>query len=279
MRATGIAVLSLLLVGCGASAGPVLLSEGTPLEDPYDGPLYLRVSQPDHRDPLVRAGAAGRVIECSGDPYSGSTGSNWGVPEGLATPAEALEAFIRDQAASPIPVAGYHLERETQDRVLFTYQVSGDTKVAVIVAKNSDHRTSGEDGWSTETFAQCDPAELPDEVTDELDIDVWVNEQGERIPVTVISSSQGPEHCDWDSATFLHLRGDTFVKDPEGVLPSEHLNGTFVPDTSMPTDANDTGYRLDAQQLWVRADGSAAFVMTEQRVERWPAADEALGCM
>jgi hypothetical protein len=277
VKATGIALLSLLLVGCGALAGPVVLSEGTPVEDPYDGPLYLRVSQPDHRNFLVRAGAAGRVIQCSGDPYSGSTGSNWGVPEGLATSAKALEAFIRDQAGPPIPAAGYRLERETQDRVLFTYDVSGDTKVAVIVAKNSDG-TSGEDGWSMETFAQCDPAELPDAVTEELDIDVWVNEQGERVPVTVISSGQGPEHCDWDSATFLDLRGDTFVKDPEGVLPSEYVNGTFVPDTSLPADANDTGYRLDAQQLWVGADGSAAFIVTEEGVERWPAADEALGC-
>lgn len=270
-------MLSVLIGGCAVLGDPVVLNGGAPVEDPYDGPLHLRVSQPDHQNPLVRAGAAGRVIECSGDPYSGSTGSNWGVPQGLASPAEALQAFIRDEAGSQIPEAGYRLERERQDRVLFTYHVSGETKVAVIVVENSDG-TSGEDGWSMETFAQCDPAELPAAVTDDLDIDVWVNEQGKRVPVTVISSGQGPEHCDWDSATFLDLRGDTFVKDPKGVLPSEYLNGTFVPDTSLPADASDTGYHLDAQQLWVDADGSAAFIVTEQGVERWPAADEDLGC-
>ena len=94
----------------------------------------------------------------------------------------------------------------------------------------------------------------------------------------MILSGQGPEHCDWDSATFLALRGDTFVKDPEGVLPSEYLNGTFVADTSLPAFADDTGYHLDAEQLWVDADGSAAFIVTPQGVERWPAADEDLGC-
>ncbi len=287
MRAAGVTVLMFLTVGCGSEVigegapvvisegAPVVISEGAPVDDPYEGPLYVRVSEPDHRDPLVSSGAAGMALECSGDPYSGSTGRNWGVTGGHATAAEALEAFVGDEGAS-LPLRGYRPERETHDRVLFSYDVGDDTRVAVIVADNITG-TSGESGWSMETFAQCDPAEFPPAVTDELGIQVWTNEQGERIPITVIQSSRGPEHCDWDSATFLDLRGDTFVKDPQGVLPPESFSGTFDPNITLPEDAKDTGYRLDGQRLWVAADRSAAFIVTEQGVERWPVATD-FGC-
>lgn len=270
MRATGIAALLLLLLGC--DTGPDVISEGAPVEDPYDGPLYLRVAEPDHPDPLVRAGAAGRALECSGQPYAGSTGRNWGVTSGLATPTEALEAFIGNDGAL-VPRGGYRLERETQNRVLFSYDMSGDTKVAVIVAENTEGV-----GWSMETFAECDPAELPDAVTDELGIDVWVNEKNERVPITTIQSSRGAEHCDWGSATFLSLGDYIFVKDPQGVLPQESLSGPFVPDIALPEDAEDTGYILDGQRLWVGADRSSAFIVTQQRVERWPVATSSVGC-
>jgi hypothetical protein len=270
MRATGIAALLLFLLGCGA--GPDVISEGASVEDPYDGPLHLRVAAPDHPDPLVRAGAAGRAIECSGQPYAGSTGHNWGVASGLATPEEALEAFVDDDGGL-VPRGGYRLERETKNRVLFSYDVSGETKVAVIVAENTEGA-----GWTMETFAACDPAELPDAVTDELGIDVWVNAKDERVPTRTIQSSRGPEHCDWDSAIFLSLGDDIFVKDTQGVLPHELLSGPFVPDIALPKDARDTGYMLDGQRLWVGADRSSAFIVTEQAVERWPVATASVGC-
>jgi hypothetical protein len=129
-----------------------------------------------------------------------------------------------------------------------------------------------------ETYAQCDPAEFPPEVTDQLGIQVWVNQHGERVPTTVIRSSQGPAHCDWDGATFLDLHGDTFVRDPDGVLPPEWFSLTFDPDATLPDDANDTGYRLDRQALWVAADRSAVYIATGNDVERWPAASDFVGC-
>lgn len=280
MRSAAIAVLLLLPVGCGSnviSAGSSdVIIEGTPVDDPYDGPLYVRVSEPDHPNPLVRSGAAGKALECSVDPYGGSTGRNGGVTSGHDNPVEALAGFIEDGSVT-LPVRGYRTEREAQDRVLFSYDVEGETKISVIVA---DGVTAGhgESGWSMETFAQCDPAELPSAVTDELGIQIWVNEKGERVPTTVIRSSQGPEHCAWHSATFLDLRGDTFIKDPQGVLPPEWFDVTFDSDVTLPQDAEDTGYRLDGQTLWLAGDQSAAYVVTGPETERWPAATKFLGC-
>lgn len=272
MRTVGVTAFVLLTVGCGSD----VIAEDAPIDDPYDGPLYVRVSQPDHRDPLVSSGAAGKALECSGDPYLGTTGRNWGVTGGHDSPGEALEAFIHDEAAA-LPPQDYRAERETKERVLYSYDVDGDTKVAVIVA-HGPTGASDESGWSVETFAQCDPAELPAAVTAKLGIEVWVDQHGKRVPTTVIRSSQGAEHCDWDSATLLSLQGAMFVRDPKGVLPPEWFSATFDPDVTRPADANDTGYRLDRQRLWVAADRSAAYVETENAVERWPAATHPVAC-
>ncbi len=267
------APLLVLTVGCG----PAVVTQGAaPVDDPYDGPLHLPVSEPDHPDPLVSSGAAVKALECSGKPYSGSTGRNWGATSGHDNPVEALEAFIHDEATS-LPLRGYREEREAENRVLFSYDVEGDTKVAIIVADGIADSHGGS-GWGMETFAECDPAELPPSVTDELGLDVWVDEHGERAPTTVIRSTRGPEHCDWDSATFLDLKRDTFIKDPQGVLPPEWFEVTFDSDATLPPDAEDTGYSFRGQSLWVAPDRSAAYVVTKQGTERWPAAIEFVGC-
>jgi hypothetical protein len=255
---------------------PDVVTTEQPVADRYDGPLHVPVTQPDHTDPLGSSGAAGKALECSGDPYSGSTGDNFGVIGGHGSAVDALESFVGDEAALG-PGRGYRAEREEQGRVLFSYDVDGKTKVAIIVA---DERTDfmGETGWSMETFAQCDPAEFPKAVTDELGIQVWVDNKGERVPTTVLQSARGPAHCEWDSATFLTFNGDTYVKDPQGVLPAEWFNIAFDADTTLPHDANETGYRLDRHELWLAPDRSAAYIVTQEGVERWPAATDFVGC-
>ncbi len=56
------------------------------------------------------------------------------------------------------PDHGYRVERAERDRVLYSYDVDGRTKVAVVVAKDQRDRP----GWGPETNASCDPAELPE---------------------------------------------------------------------------------------------------------------------
>ena len=49
MRTAGVAALVLLISGCGSD----VITEDQRANDPYDGPLYVRVTQPDHPDPLL----------------------------------------------------------------------------------------------------------------------------------------------------------------------------------------------------------------------------------
>ncbi|MER6458536.1 hypothetical protein ABT270_38945 [Streptomyces sp900105245] len=56
------------------------------------------------------------------------------------------------------PDHGYRAERREADRALYSVDVKGRTKVAVVVAKDQKDRP----GWGPpETNAACDPAELP----------------------------------------------------------------------------------------------------------------------
>ena len=89
--------------------------------------------------------------------------------------------------------------------MLFSYDVDGRTKVAIFAA--DDVRDWNRDeGWGVRAWAQCDPSELPPDVTDDLNIGVWEDESGRRVPVTRIQSFQGAEHCSWTDITFLLAR-------------------------------------------------------------------------
>ena len=59
--------------GCGPTPGSVIAegprSGGPP---PYDGPLYVEVSSLDDPDVMTRSGAAGRALECDGEPANGA---------------------------------------------------------------------------------------------------------------------------------------------------------------------------------------------------------------
>ena len=70
-------------------------------------------------------------------------------------------------ASMPGPDDGYVVERVEGDRVLLSYDVDGLTKVAVIAADGIKD-WNDDDGWGVESWGQCDPAELPAAVTDEL---------------------------------------------------------------------------------------------------------------
>jgi hypothetical protein len=62
--------------------------------------------------------------------------------------------------------------------VLLSYDVGGRTKVAFVVSEDVKD-FNGDTGWGVETWAECDPSELPASVTDDLDIDVWEDASGD----------------------------------------------------------------------------------------------------
>lgn len=244
---------------------------GERVADPYDGPLHLPSVNPTHKDPLVRSGAAGTALECSGDVYQGGYGKHTGVSGRYGSPMEALRVLRVNW--DMFPERGYRVEREDGERILYSYDVNGKTKIAVIVVKQ-DAR------WHVEAAARCDPAELPDSVTDEMGVGVWTDQYGNRVPVTELASRQGPAHCHWESITLLIAKDKMYFRDPNGMLKGlKTIERPFDPHAILPWNATDTGYTIDGQRLWFAADKSAAFVVSGANVERWPAFPEGFGCV
>ena len=239
---------------------------------PYDGPLDAR--------------AAVGALECDGKtPYQRGAGI---YDDGLAQVQESAEAaldnYMRESGLSfSVPRYGYAVERETHGGVLLSYDVSGRTKVALFAA-NSIRDWNGDQGWGLRAWAQCDPSEFPPDVTDELNIGVWEDESGRRVPVTSIRSFQGAEHCSSTDITFLLVgpeqKADWYVRDTNGEY-SELLRTTFTNHATLPQDATDTGLRRDGRQLWIGSDEEAAYLVSiddPEDVARWPAAKQPLWC-
>ncbi|MER6346913.1 hypothetical protein ACWC10_15575 [Streptomyces sp. NPDC001595] len=265
--------------GCG-DGGKDVVVEGTPPATPYRGPLHVTAPDLDEDGPRatrIESGAAGRALECDGEIYSGGAGEVWSEGDGGDTPEEGLAAFF-DIEQPELPRSGYRVEREEGGRVLFSYDVDGRTKVAVIVAEDRENAP----GWGPETSASCDPAELPASFTDSLEYEVWTDEHGDRVPVTRVHSSAGASHCDWQRAHFLSAGRDAdarlYARDPDGVLPDGMLTSPYDGDVRMPADARDTGYRRDGRALWFTPDRSVAYVRTPDGAEAWPRVKDGLGC-
>jgi hypothetical protein len=268
----GVAVLvAVTALGCGSEDGEAVVVAGTPPATPYAGPLYVRATGSD------KSGAAGRALECAGTMYEGGGPESWSKGDGGKNPEGGLQAYF-DMEQPDVPRTGYRVEREEGGRVLFSYDVDGQTKVAVVVAKDRKNRP----GWGPETSASCDPAELPASFTKAHGYEIWTDKDGHRVPITVVTSSVGAAHCDWQKAHFLQTgKGEKdrlYARDPDKVLPSEMLTAPYDGDVRMPASARDTGYRYHDWQLWFAADASTAYVRTPDGVEAWPLVKHGMGC-
>jgi hypothetical protein len=273
----------LVLSACGTS--DVVTDVGTPPPTPYDGPLDVPADPGDEEKPLAeRAGAAYLALECEATPGSGGAGDYDGGLEHVgAGPEEALDIWFEEVGWGALPETGYRIERDDGDRVLISYDVDLRTRIAFVVG--DDVRDYRDDvGWGVLSWAACDPAELPADVTDALGVEVWTDRVGRRVPTTTIHSSSGPEHCDWQDITFLTLGegldARQFLRDVDGEL-ADLLHGSFDGIAPLPDDATDTGYRRDGLQLWLGDDSRAAYLVSESDatdVERWPAAKEPIHC-
>lgn len=284
MHRTTLGVVALLLgasTACGTATTSAVEPSPSTVEHPYDGPMTV-VRHPDSPDPAKRAGAAALALECTGTIFAGGGGdyADGGLESVQRDAAAAFENWMAEEDGTyPGPSEGFVVERTDGDRVLLSYDVGEATKVSVIAAAAiRDH--NDDVGWGVETWAQCDPSELPADVARELGHVVWEDTDGERVPVTTVTSYQGPEHCDWQDVTFLHLRDATFLRDTRGVL-ADSLVTTWSDDVDLPAEATDTGFRHDGRQLWLARDGSAAFLVSTSDagdVERWPATRGLVGC-
>ena len=268
MRGVIAVAFALGFAGCGSA-----VDDGPSKAPPYNGPLS--------------ADAAVGALECAGrTPFSRYTGD---YDDGLATvqssPGDAFDNYIDESGIGyDAPLEGYRIEREDEGRALLSYDVGDRTKVSVVVA-DGIRDWNGDVGWGVVAWAQCDPAELPADVTDDLGIGVWEDASGRRLPVTRVRSFQGDEHCSWTGITFLLIgpnleKADWYVRGGSDAFP-HLLRGRFDRDATLPKDATSIGWRRDGRQLWLGHDKEAAYLVDIDDpgdVERWPAAKEPIYC-
>lgn len=273
----------LLLAACGTST-PV--GDGEPATNAHDGSMTLQPDFSDGATPLERSGAAGLALECDGAPYTGGGGDyvDGGLESVQDSPQEAVDNWLDNEAwAYQIPESGYRVERDDGDRVLLSYDVGDQTKIAFVTA-DGIRDYNDDEGWGVESWGGCDPAELPAAVTDELGIGVWEDAFGQRVPVSETVSFQGPEHCGWQDITFLYLGTDgedgQYLRDVHAEL-GHSLQTTYDGTSALPRSATDTGLHRDGRQLWLSAGDDAAYLVSLNDpgdVERWPAAKRPVGC-
>ncbi len=273
------------LSACGQRSDQDQVSEAAQVPHPYDGPMQVKLDRTDRASVERRSGAAGRALECDNPPYAGG-GADYG--DGLesvqGTATDAFGDWLRAEGVG-LPDRDYHLERQDDGRALLSFDVAQRTKVAVIVA-DGVHDFAGHEGWGVESWAQCDPAELPEQYDQALGIEVWEDDSGHRVPVSRVRSFRGPEHCDWQDITFLYVgpdpHADLYLRDTTGEL-ADALRAEYSDQVSVPDDAMSTGYRHDGRELWLQPGRPRAAYLVNvddpTDVEQWPAATSGgVGC-
>lgn len=127
----------------------------------------------------------------------------------------------------------------------------------------------------------------------------WRDDQGRPAPDQAIIRYAGPEHCDWQRATFMEIywatlgldipsRMGAYVDDLGFILiddvqpvptaaPGVDATGESVIIDAVPPEAIDTGFSEDGVRLWVAPDGDLIWLQYEGRVEQWPVL--LAGCM
>jgi hypothetical protein len=114
---------------------------------------------------------------------------------------------------------------------------------------------------------------------------------GKPVRYEELSASAGPNHCDWQSATILHLgwpvgtasanAGEerVYIRDPKGVMGGTYRQD-LVTHAKLPADARPTGYRLGNIEIYLSPSDQdrAVYLATSSGAERWPRANPFYGC-
>jgi hypothetical protein len=133
-----------------------------------------------------------------------------------------------------------------------------------------------------ERLMACRPVEFGSKADMGPGVRLWANRWDRTVQERV-----GAGHCDWHSARFLYWQAPEtsgrlpatklYVRDPKGLFRGQWAV-PFLGRTTLPPDADDTGYRRDGAALWLAADEQSMFVKDGGRVERWPRVSTGIGC-
>jgi hypothetical protein len=224
-------------------------------------------------------GRAREALDCAGKPWQQGAGNYDSGPEAVQGDArKAVDDWLEEEGVLlpdiEVDEAGRHGRA-----VLFTWSEAGDRLGAFVVHEGMDG-ADGKRGWGVYSYAYCDPSDWPPRVSDGAGFQVWVDSEGDRVPTSLVYSSPGPEHCDWQESTFLFLghegQDGIFVGHPVPDLAG-YLRTTYAEHVERAADARDTGYARDGRELWVTAD-AAYLTLPDGDSERWPAESQPIGC-
>ena len=242
----------------------------TPTEDAPADPTSTQAPAP-----AWVADLAGQ-LQCSGGiaNIGGEVPSADGVGAGSISPEAGLASFLGPgNPYASLPAAGYaqiHLDAHWAS---FVHRYQGRIK-AIIILSDAPARVSG---WHVEGLRACDASEFDPSVPLTFPVTVWTDRSGQHVSTETIRSSPGPEHCGWDSASWLQVGGNLYFRDPAGVM-SNWTTTTFDPAAQLPSSAADTGFRTGSWSLWIDP-GNDAYVVATDHVERWPRSkDPFIGC-
>lgn len=264
-------LIAVALGGCAIASAP-------PTPEATDAPTP-RATPRATSSATAAPESATDLLDCDG-PVSemGGRADDFG-PSGFGDTAdEAFEAW-RVENFFTIPRDGYELWGRVGDRSVYTYASAGRIKVVVVISPRFNEFVGGE-GFTVEELRTCDPAEYGGEVDMGEATTVWTHETTGEI----LTDIRGPDHCGWQTARMLHVELDgvpvrQYIRDPLGVFHDARLLDTYAEHVEMPSDAAPSGYRTaDGRALWFTESDRAAYVVTPEGVERWPRAEELIGC-
>lgn len=196
---------------------------------------------------------------------------------GGSTPDEALGAFLT-HGPVVVPLADYEPLATSGDRYAYGYRADGEVKVIVVVSRRFGDLVGAV--YATDEVRTCSESEFGATADFGDGRRVWAHIETGRI----LSDFPGPAHCEWQSARMLHVQDEgaplrQYLRDPEGVFDRERLLDEYAEGVELPDDASDSGYRSpEGLELWFTESHLALYVVTPEGVERWPRAEEPIGC-
>jgi len=225
--------------------------------------------------PAWTAALAGQ-LQCDGPPagLGGETGEVAAL-DGAPDPASAVESLLAAGDYAALPRRGFTPRERDDHWGRFVYEVDDRVKSVLILTDAPPGIPSG--SWYVVGLRACDPSEFDPADGLNFDIEIWRDSADRPVPTTVVHSIVGPGHCGWDTTTWLTLRGETYIRDPQGVM-EELTDGSFAANVMLPADAVPTGYHSGPSKLFTALDGRSVYLVAPDRAERWPRAVTMPGC-
>jgi hypothetical protein len=256
------------------------VESGEPLGSP--GPTTSTEEPPGGTTPEPGPPWAGDLLgqlQCDGPPQAigGEVGDLQPIGgTGTASPY----AWLYAEDVADLPLEGWTEDPKVaweigaSDFVRYVNEVDGRAKAIIVMG---GHSTNGGVGhWQIVAFRACPSDEydpLRGRTTDDAP---WTDASG--LETSEVTTIVGPSHCGWESTVWLRLADRLYLRDPLRVL-AQYWVGDYLPSTTLPADATDTGFRSRDWELFTTPSQDFVYVRTPAGVERWPRSkDPYLGC-